>query len=93
MSLVNSIGPASVVRVEPVVRAAERPAADAAVVAAPVDTVDLSERARLLDGLRQGVDVRHDLVERVKGEIEAGTYLTDERLDRALDALIEDLLG
>lgn len=94
MSLVTNIVSSPAVRVEPSARTAERPQpVEVAALAEPVDTVDLSERARLLDALRNGSDVRHDLVESVKGEIEAGTYETDERLDKALDALLDDLLG
>ena len=94
MSLVTNIAPAGPVRIEPLARPAERPEpAGTATLPTPIDTVDLSERARLLDSLRAGGDVRHDLVERVKSEIDAGTYLTDERLDKALDALLDDLFG
>ncbi|MDX2114141.1 MAG: flagellar biosynthesis anti-sigma factor FlgM [Planctomycetota bacterium] len=58
-----------------------------------VDTVDLSEQARLVDLLKSGGDVREDVVARVRGEIERGGYDTDEKLDRALDAMIDEILG
>lgn len=55
------------------------------------DTVDLSEQARYLDALRENADVRVDLVQRIRGEIAAGTYESFDKLDKAVDGLIEDL--
>ncbi len=57
------------------------------------DSVDLSEHARLLETLRENSTIRTELIARVRAEIEAGTYETSERLERALDALAEDLQG
>ncbi len=37
--------------------------------------------------------VRRDLVERTRREIEAGTYETDERIDKAVERLLDELLG
>ena len=42
-------------------------------------------KARLLP------EVRADLVERVRAEIEAGDYETPERLDAAIDGMLDDL--
>jgi hypothetical protein len=36
-------------------------------------------------------DIRHDLVARVRQEIAAGEYDTPEKLDRALDRLLNEL--
>jgi len=50
---------------------------------------------RVADALRttpEG-DIRVDLVERVRAEIAAGTYDTDEKWEAALDALAGELLG
>lgn len=93
MNSLDPISSACVCRAD-AVRAADRRAP--VEVQAPVrarDTVDLSEKARLLDALRSQPDYRPDVVERVKGEIAEGTYLTDEKLDKALDALIDDLMA
>lgn|SRR5690606_27856391 len=56
-----------------------------------IDTVDLSEQARYTDALREGADVRVELVERIRAEIAAGTYETDEKLDQAVENLLDDL--
>lgn len=55
-----------------------------------VDQVQLSDHARWLDSLRD-LPVRTELVQRIKAEIEAGTYDIDARLDRAAGAIADDL--
>ena len=70
-------------------RAAE--ASDTADSTRPADSVELSQTAQLLAKLAELPDVREDLVQRVRAEIAAGTYETDEKIDAALEALIEDL--
>lgn len=54
------------------------------------DSVDLSDRARLLSQLKELPDVREELIGRVRGEIAAGGYETDDKLDIAIDNLIAD---
>lgn len=56
------------------------------------DTVEVSTNARLLSLLDQVPDVRRDLVDRVKIEIESGVYDEDRKLDAALDQLIAEEL-
>lgn len=56
----------------------------------PVDQVQLSDHARWLDRLRD-LPVRSDLVSRIKSEIDAGTFDIDTRIDRAADAIANDL--
>jgi len=59
---------------------------------APVgDKVEVSVVARMLAKMAELPDVRHDLVDRVKHEIEAGTYETPDKLDAALDELAQDV--
>lgn len=55
------------------------------------DEVQLSDSARRLDQLTSTRPVRTELVERVKAEIESGTYETPERIERAVDGLAQDL--
>jgi len=76
---VPGVGPAGAAR-EP----AEPPAADQ-----PVDEVQISLEARLNSLLARVPDVRQDMIERVRAEIEAGTYDTEEKLDVALDRLLD----
>jgi negative regulator of flagellin synthesis FlgM len=55
------------------------------------DRVELSEVAQLLSRIRELPDVRQDVVDRVRGEIDAGTYETPQKIDAAIEALLEDL--
>jgi len=73
--------------------AARRAAAaqEASGAAPPADSVELSQTAQLLAKLAELPDVRQDLIDRIRAEIAAGTYETSEKLDAALEALIEDL--
>ena len=55
------------------------------------DSVEVSASAQLLARLAALPDVRHDLVSRVKGEIAAGTYETNDKLSAAVESLFNDL--
>jgi len=55
------------------------------------DKVELSDRAQLLSKLHDLPDVRSDLVDRIKAEIAAETYETPDKIDTALERLLEDL--
>lgn len=70
-----------------------RPAAQAAPgrIERPSDRVELSDRARLLNKLANMPSIRQDLVDRVKQEIQGGTYDTPERVEGALNSLMDDL--
>ena len=54
------------------------------------DKLELSGMSHLLKTLKSN-DVRADMVAQVKAQIEAGTYETDEKLDAAVDRLLDDL--
>jgi len=55
------------------------------------DVVEISLAAKLAAKVHELPPVRTELVQRVKAEIEAGTYETPERIEAALDALMDDL--
>jgi len=75
------------------VRSTDRsaPASDAA--PRQRDQVELSSAAQLLSRMSELPDVREDLVARVRGEIAAGTYETDDKLNAAIDALLSEEFG
>lgn len=54
------------------------------------DQVELSTMARFMSKLKELPDVRQDLIEQTRREIELGRYDTPERFDTALDHMIED---
>jgi anti-sigma28 factor (negative regulator of flagellin synthesis) len=55
------------------------------------DVVEISAAAELAAKIQEIPDVRADLVARVKQEIEAGTYETPERIEAAVNKLLDDL--
>lgn len=55
------------------------------------DTVELSPTAQLLAKLASLPDQRHELINRIKAEIAAGTYETDDKINGAIESLAEDL--
>ena len=57
------------------------------------DVIEISDVAKLAAKIAELPPVRTELVERVKAEIVAGTYETNEKLDIAVDKLMEELLG
>ena len=78
-------------RAEPAERAA-RPGEDrTAGLRREGDQVEFSTRARALAQLKALPPVRTDVVARVREEIANETYLTDDRVDLAIDALVDDL--
>jgi negative regulator of flagellin synthesis FlgM len=67
------------------------PASSAPTSSQPVDQLDLSREAQELSRNRDTSGIRHDLVNRVKQEIAAGVYDTDQKFDLALDRLLQEI--
>lgn len=55
------------------------------------DSVEISTVARLAAQVQELPAVRAEVVNRVKAEIAAGTYETPEKIDIAIDRLMEEL--
>ena len=60
---------------------------------APRDQVEISPLGQMLDGIDRLPEIRHDRVEEVRRQIAAGTYETPEKLELALDRLLDELHG
>ncbi len=56
------------------------------------DTVEISTIAKLAAKVQEIPDVRTDLVQKVKAEIAAGKYETPEKIEAAIDKLMEELM-
>ena len=78
-----------IVSTEPVENRAGDPAA--AEVRRGDDRVEVSDMARMVAKMNAMPPVRTDLVERVKSEIANGTYETPERVDLAIDVMLDEL--
>lgn len=55
------------------------------------DSVEFSQMAQLLARLDSMPDVRQSLVDRVKSEIAAGTYVTPDKIEGAISNMVPDL--
>ena len=91
MSSINHIGGSS-----PVQRLTTNPiqkqvGADAPKQMPATDKLELSGASHLLKSLQKN-DIRTDKVAEIKGQIEAGTYDDEKKLDAAVDRLLDDLL-
>jgi negative regulator of flagellin synthesis FlgM len=56
-----------------------------------VDQLDISAAAEAAAKAVDGGDIRADLVARIRNEIAAGTYETADKLDSALEGLLDDI--
>ncbi len=55
------------------------------------DSAEISEIAKLKAMLRDVPDIRIDRIERIRAEIEAGTYETPEKIRSVIERLLEEL--
>lgn len=91
MSSIDRIGPQS-----PIQKISHKPVLKSIPADAPkqlplADKLELSGVSHLLQALKKN-DIRADKVADVKARIEAGTYEDDQKLDVAIDRLLDDLL-
>ena len=55
------------------------------------DEVNISEAARLAEHVRQLPEMREDRVDAVRQQIAAGTYETSDKLNVAVDRLLDEI--
>ena len=55
------------------------------------DEVDISEAARLVEQVQQMPEIREDRVEAVRQQIAAGTYETSDKLNAAIERLLDEI--
>ncbi len=55
------------------------------------DRVDLSDHARMVAHMQAMPEVRLELVEQARSAIDDPAYLSDDRLNAALDSLLDDI--
>ena len=72
-------------------RAATAPAAGTASSTRGADQLDISPEAELLSRMRDIPDVRIDRVLQIRAAIESGQYETADKLDKALDRLLDEI--
>jgi negative regulator of flagellin synthesis FlgM len=47
----------------------------------------------MLDGIGRLPEIRHEKVEEIRRQIASGTYETPEKLELALDRMMDELMG
>jgi negative regulator of flagellin synthesis FlgM len=57
------------------------------------DRVEISPIGRMLEGVAQMPEIRHEKVEAIRQQIASGVYETPEKLEIALDRLMEEATG
>lgn len=62
-------------------------------VAAPRDHVEISPVGRMLDGVSGLPEIRHERVQEIRSQIAAGVYETPEKLEVALDRMLDEMSG
>ena len=72
------------------VQASETPAAETSFFG-EADQVDISQQADLISRVRELPDVRAERVAQIRAAIDAGRYETLDKLDLALDRLLEEI--
>lgn len=59
----------------------------------PRDHVEISPLGQMLDGIARLPDIRHEKVAEIRRQIADGAYETPEKLDMALDRLLDEFHG
>ena len=94
MTNIHGVHNAAIPAVSQVTTVAPTAANIAPAQASPItDTVEISTIARLAAKIQELPDIRTELVQRVKAELASGTYETQEKLDVAIDRLMDDLMS
>lgn len=90
MSNINGIGQTPGINPVQVTRPAAKAQETPSTQATRTDRVELSNVNALLTKLKTN-DVRTDMVADIKAQIDSGTYESDDKLDAAIDKLMDDL--
>jgi len=59
----------------------------------PRDHVEISPLGQMLDGIGQLPEIRQERVDEIRQQLSAGSYESTEKLEVAVDRLLEELLG
>lgn len=58
----------------------------------PQDEVQISEMGKMLEALSEVPDIREDRVAQIRQQIAAGEYETEQKLNLAVDRLLDELV-
>ena len=91
MSEISVIGNAVVGNVRSAAPTTRKSPVEVVAPATTTDRVDFSEQAQLLEKIHQLPQVRQDKIDVIKEAIANNTYLTDDKLDVAIDRMISEI--
>ncbi|MBM81249.1 MAG: flagellar biosynthesis protein FlgM [Planctomycetaceae bacterium] len=57
----------------------------------PQDEVEISSAGRMMETLNQSSELRAERLAQIKSEIESGTYETPDKLEAALERLLDEI--
>jgi anti-sigma28 factor (negative regulator of flagellin synthesis) len=57
----------------------------------PSDQLDISSAGQMLDAIRDLPEIRHDRVEALRTAIAEGSYETADKLDGAIERLLDEI--
>ena len=60
---------------------------------APRDHVEISPLGQMLDGIDRIPDIRQEKVDEIRRQIAANAYESPEKLELALDRMLDELMG
>jgi negative regulator of flagellin synthesis FlgM len=60
---------------------------------APRDHVEISPLGQMLDGIGQLPEIRHERVDEIRRQLATDSYETPEKLELALDRMLDELIG
>ena len=59
----------------------------------PRDQVEISPLGQMLDGIGRLPEIRHERVEAIRSQIASGVYETPEKMELAMDRLLDEMGG
>jgi negative regulator of flagellin synthesis FlgM len=69
------------------------PASESVQAGAIRDQLEISPLAKMLDGINQLGEIRHERVNEIRAQLAAGVYESPDKLEVALDRLLDELSG
>jgi negative regulator of flagellin synthesis FlgM len=57
------------------------------------DQLEISPLGQMLDGIGQLAEIRYERISEIRAQIESGSYESPEKLELALDRLLDELSG
>ena len=84
-------GPARIDRAQSISKPHHTAATSPQSAPTPVDKLDISQEADLIGQVHDAPDIRTERVAQIRAEIASGAYETEDKLDLALERLLDEI--